>query len=116
MTSRNIKKDRFEIEDLIERWIFDEISRQILRRKLLDGVTFERLAEELDVSVKTVKNRYYVGIQKVVQHMNDNKYSRLWKLSFIRPSATDNKTVYVCWGRKRYVFRKGFGCVGWYNA
>ena len=108
--------DRYEIEDIIDRWIFDEMTRKILKRKLLDNITFERLAEELDVSAKTVKNKFYSGMQKVVIHMEDTKYSRFWKMSFIRPSATDSGTRYVCWFGKRYIFRKGFGCVGWYKA
>lgn len=110
------RKTRYEMERIIDTWIFDELTRQILRRKLLDGLTFEKLAEETGYSVKTVQNRFYKGIQVIIQHMPNNKYSKLWKLSFIRPSAEDKNTIYVCWFGKRYIFRKGFGCVGYYIA
>lgn len=112
------RKDRYEIENIIDRWVFDALSREVLKRKLFDNISFERLAEELGISTKTAQNKYYKGIQTVVDHMNDKRYSKLWKLSFIRPSADDSfgKTTYVCWFGKRYIFREGFGCVGWYKA
>ena len=37
--------DRYQWEDLIDRWIFDEEHRKMLKRNLLDGRTYEQLAE-----------------------------------------------------------------------
>lgn len=113
--ANRFRRDRYEIEDLIDKWVFDEPTRMILKRKLLDNISFERLAEECDVSAKTVQNKYYKGMQVIVSRMEEKQYSKLWKWSFIRPSAADRSTKYVCWFGKRYIFRKGFGCVGWYN-
>lgn len=49
-TSYNYDLDRYQWEELIDRWIFDEEHRKILKRNLLDGRTYEQLAEEFDCS------------------------------------------------------------------
>jgi hypothetical protein len=46
----NIDYDRYQWEDLIDRWIFDEEHRKMLKRNLLDGRTYEQIAEEFDCS------------------------------------------------------------------
>lgn len=53
---------RSEIEKLTDEWIVGrnaERDRKILKRRLLDGITFDRLAEEFDLSVRQVKNIVY---------------------------------------------------------
>lgn len=53
---------RSEIEKLTDEWIVGrnaERDRKILKRRLLDGITFDRLAEEFDLSVMQVKNIVY---------------------------------------------------------
>ena len=42
--------DRHDWEALIDRWIFNEERRKMLKRNLLDGVHYEALAEEFDCS------------------------------------------------------------------
>lgn len=42
--------DRYQWEDLIDRWIFSEEHRAMLKRNLLDGIHYEKLAEEFDCS------------------------------------------------------------------
>jgi hypothetical protein len=42
----NCELDRYQWEDLIDRWIFDEEHRKMLKRNLLDGRTYEQIAEE----------------------------------------------------------------------
>jgi DNA-directed RNA polymerase specialized sigma24 family protein len=44
-----------EYSKLIDEWIFSERDRQIMKRRLLDAVTYEQLAEEFDMSVRNVK-------------------------------------------------------------
>lgn len=39
--------DRYAWENLINRWIFDELDRKILKRKILDNASLERIAEEV---------------------------------------------------------------------
>lgn len=47
---------RSEIERLIDEWVRSERDRYILKRRLLDGVTYERLADELEL------NERFIGI------------------------------------------------------
>lgn len=50
---------RSQIILLIDEWIFNERNRNILKRRLLDGLTYEKLAEEFDLSVQQTKNIVY---------------------------------------------------------
>ena len=45
--------DRFEWENLIDRWIFDEKDRIILKRKFLDNIPLEKIAEEKEVNLSS---------------------------------------------------------------
>ena len=62
------KLSRSEVENLIDEYIFKDRDRQILKRRLLDGVCFEPLAEEFDLSVRQVKNIVYKGQSKLFNH------------------------------------------------
>ena len=46
----NIDIPRSEWERLIDEWVFSEEHRKMLKRNLLDGRTYEQLAEEFDCS------------------------------------------------------------------
>ena len=50
-------KSRKEWEDLIDNWVHNEIDRKMLKRRLLDGVCFEPLAEEFELSVNHCQSR-----------------------------------------------------------
>ena len=41
-----------QLISLIDEWIKSERDREIMKRRLIDGITIERLAEEYDLSVK----------------------------------------------------------------
>lgn len=58
---------RSEWSHLIDEWIFNERDRVILKRKLLDGVTFQQLAEEQYLSVQGVQKIVYAGERKLSQ-------------------------------------------------
>lgn len=60
---------RSEVELLINEWIFNERNRSITKRKLLDGVTFEKLAEEYDLSVQQVKTIVYKCSKIIFLHL-----------------------------------------------
>lgn len=45
-----------QIRELIAEHIHSERDRGILERRLIDGLTFERLAEEFDMSPKQMRN------------------------------------------------------------
>lgn len=44
-----------EIDNLINLWIFNQRNRNLVRRRLIDGIKFEELASEFDLSVSQVK-------------------------------------------------------------
>ena len=61
----NIDIPRSEWERLIDEWIFNERDRAILKRRLLDGKTFEQLAEEFDLSTQNVQRIVYKSQNKL---------------------------------------------------
>ena len=48
-----------EIGKLIDEYIHSERDRRILRLRLIDGFTYEQIAELVDMSVRQVKNIVY---------------------------------------------------------
>ena len=50
----NINLPRSAWENLIEEWIFSEKHRLMLKKNLLDGWTYEKIAEEFDLSSRQV--------------------------------------------------------------
>ncbi len=60
---------RSEIEKLIDEWIFSERDRAILKRRLLDGICYEPLAEEFELSVRQTKNIVYKGEKTLYSHI-----------------------------------------------
>lgn len=55
------------IDRLIEEHIHSERDRAIMKRRLIDGICFEPLAEEFDLSVSQVKRIVYKLEQKIFQ-------------------------------------------------
>ena len=60
---------RSAVEHLIDEWIFKERDRQILKRRLLDGICYDQLAEEFSLSVRQVKNIVYRCEDRLFKHM-----------------------------------------------
>ena len=60
---------RSQYEHLIDEWVFSERDRAILKRRLLDSITYEKLAEEFDLSVRQVKNIVYRSENRVYAHI-----------------------------------------------
>lgn len=60
---------RSEIEKLIDEWIYSERDRAILKRRLLDGICYEPLAEEFDLSVRRVKSIVYKSQERLFKHI-----------------------------------------------
>lgn len=52
---------RSELEAAIDEWILNERDRKILKRRLLDGIIFESLSFEFDLSVRHIKTIVYKG-------------------------------------------------------
>ena len=66
---REFDLSRTEIEKLIDEWIFSERDIQILKRRLLDGICYEPLAEEFNLSVRQIKNIVYKCEDKIFRHI-----------------------------------------------
>ena len=60
---------RSEIEAAIDEWILKERDRKILKRRMIDGICYEPLAEEFDLSVQRVKAIVYKGKDKIYKHL-----------------------------------------------
>lgn len=63
---------RSELESHIENWIIGrnaERNRMILKRRLLDGITYDCLAEEFDLSVRQIKNIVYSCEDRLYRHI-----------------------------------------------
>ena len=43
-----------DLSALIDNWIKNQRDRGIMKRKLIDGITYERISEEYELSVKQV--------------------------------------------------------------
>lgn len=61
--------DRYEIENLIDRWIFDEKDRKILKRKFLDNASLEKIAEEIGMSDRQTKRRFNKAKFQLFKHI-----------------------------------------------
>lgn len=52
---RDFDVPRSVIEHLIDEWVFSERDRAIMKRRLLDGLTYEELSGEFYLSPQRVK-------------------------------------------------------------
>ena len=59
-----------QILEAISEYIHSDRDRGILARRLVDGVTIERLAEEFDLSPRQVKNIIYKGEDILFRRIN----------------------------------------------
>lgn len=57
-----------ELIKVIDEYVHNERNRHILKRRLIDGICFEPLAEEFDLSVRQVKRIVYKEADKVFMH------------------------------------------------
>ena len=57
------------LEFLIDEWILSERDRAILKRRLLDGICYEPLAEEFGLSVRQIKTIVYRAQEKLFAHI-----------------------------------------------
>lgn len=54
-----------EVSELIGELIHSERDRAILRRRLIDGIAYEPLAEEFELSTSQIKRIVYRGTEKI---------------------------------------------------
>lgn len=58
-----------EISHIIDEWIHSERDRKILKRRYIDGIVYERIAEEFDLSVIQTKTIVYNGEKELIKHL-----------------------------------------------
>ena len=58
-----------QIREIIAEYIHSERGRKMMERRLIDGVTYEKLAEEFDVSVSQVKRIVYRNSLEIFRHV-----------------------------------------------
>lgn len=60
-----------QIANVIDTWIRGERNRELLKRRLIDGICYEPLAEEFDLSVAQVKNIIYKEQTKLFKKIEE---------------------------------------------
>lgn len=60
---------RSEISHLIDEWILNQRDRDILKRRLLDSITFDELSEEFYLSPQRIKTIVYKAEEKIFKHI-----------------------------------------------
>lgn len=58
-----------QISILIDEYIHNERDRAMLKRRLIDGMCYEPLAEEFDLSPQRVKAIVYKAQEKLFRHL-----------------------------------------------
>lgn len=64
-----VEYSNIQIAEIIDEYIHSERDRAILKRRLIDGICFEPLAEEFDLSTVQIKRIIYKGQEKVFKHL-----------------------------------------------
>lgn len=65
----NFNLSRSELSAVIDEWIFSARDREILKRRLLDGICYEPLAEEFDLSTTQIKSIIYKNQDVISKHL-----------------------------------------------
>ena len=60
---------RSEWEHLIDEWIFSEEDRKLLKRRLLDGIVVEKLAEEFNYSTQHTYKKIHNAQNVLFRHI-----------------------------------------------
>lgn len=60
---------RSEILFVIDEYILNEKHRRIMKRRLIDGICYEPLAEEFNMSVSQIKRIIYKCQDKIFKHL-----------------------------------------------
>jgi len=66
-----IEYSNSEIEKAIDEYIHSERDRKILKRRLIDGICYEPLAEEFSLSVRQIKKIVYKQQEKLFTRLEN---------------------------------------------
>ena len=58
-----------QISSVIDEHIHHAINRQMLKDRLIDGMTYEQIAEKHDMSVRQTKNIIYKSTDKILKYL-----------------------------------------------
>ena len=58
-----------QIRDLIMEYIHNAVDRKMVYRRLVDGITFEKISEEFQMDVKTVRKRIHKCENDLFRHI-----------------------------------------------
>lgn len=58
-----------QISQVIDEYIHSERDRKILKRRFIDGICYDPLAEEFDLSVRQVKNIVYKSEKLLIKYI-----------------------------------------------
>jgi len=64
-----IEYSNSQIANAIDEYIHSARDREILKRRYIDGITYEYLAEEFSLSVRQVKNIVYKASDRLFKHL-----------------------------------------------
>ncbi len=58
------------ISNIIDEWVKGERNRQIMKRRFIDCIPYEPLAEEFELSVRHIKRIIYKNADIIEKHIN----------------------------------------------
>lgn len=64
-----IEYSNSQVSKAIDEWIHSERDRAILKRRLIDGLTYEALAEEFSMSTRQIKKIVYKTSEFLFCHL-----------------------------------------------
>lgn len=64
---------RSEWNKMIDEWVFNKKKREILKARILDGMTYEKIAEDFDMSVRQIKNIVKTETQQLADKIISKK-------------------------------------------
>lgn len=64
-----IEYSNSQIAALIDEYIHSERDRQILKRRLIDGITYDELSAEFNISVRHIKTIVYKGQDRLFRRI-----------------------------------------------
>lgn len=62
-----------ELERLIDEWVKSDRNRKILKRRLIDGIHYEKIAEEFELSDRQVKTIVKKEKENILSHKTTKK-------------------------------------------
>lgn len=65
-----MKYSNSEMNYLIDEYVHNKVWRNVLKRRLIDGVHYEPLAEEFGYSVSQIKRIVYKASDELFKHIN----------------------------------------------